>query len=67
MFTDQQIAEVATHAMNVVKALDGLTVGDALIVLKQAESVINGVQRIDAGRIEHSEAMQAVMVGLGFA
>jgi hypothetical protein len=60
MFKIDEIEKVAVHALEVVNVLNGLTVGEAQLVLKQAENAIMGAQRVIATSIEPVLARQVI-------
>lgn len=67
MFKSDEIAKVHARVMDVIQVLDGLTVGDAQLVLKQAEVSILGAQRVIAHMMVPTEALEAIKVNLGYA
>lgn len=65
MFKTDEVQKVAARAMDIINVLDGLTVDEAQLVLKQAETVIMGVQRVAVLGIHPDDALTAIKRNLG--
>jgi hypothetical protein len=64
MFKTDEVGKIAAHAVDVINVLDGLTVGEAQMVLKQAENVILGAQRVVSCSINPMHAAEVVKAHL---
>ena len=60
MFKTDELARIAERAMAVVGTLDGLTIDEAQLVLKQAGAAIMGAQRVQFQSMAPSDAMRSI-------